>query len=97
MPATSPKVCWKLRDFENLMENWIFWRLNSESHRATEVKFGPTLRFKYCRWYIIAGLPISKTHTKNQFADQPEGLRHFRDHRWKALGKKNSDLSGRFL
>ena len=27
--------------------------------------------------YITAGLPISQTHTKNQFANKPEGLRHF--------------------
>ena len=32
--------------------------------------------------------------TKNQFAGRPEGLRHFRDHRWKALGKENSNLPG---
>ena len=44
-----------------------------------------------------AGLPISETHTKNQFRKQPEGLRQFRDHRWKALGEKNSGLSGQFL
>ena len=44
-----------------------------------------------------AGLLIRYTHTKNQFADEPEGLRHFRDHRWKALSKENSDLSGLFL
>ena len=31
-----------------------------------------------------AGLPISDTHTKNQFADEPEGLRHFR-----GLARKN--------
>ena len=29
---------------------------------------------------------------KNQFANEPEGLRQFRDHRWKALGKENPDL-----
>ena len=44
-----------------------------------------------------AGLPIMWTHTNNQFADEPEGLRHFRDHRWKALGEENSDLLGLFL
>ena len=41
--------------------------------------------------------PISETHTKNQFGKQPEGLRQFRDRRWKALGEKNSDLSSLFL
>ena len=46
---------------------------------------------------VTAGLPISDTHTKNQFANGPEGLRHFRDHRWKALGEENPDLSGPFL
>ena len=44
-----------------------------------------------------AGLPISETHTKNQFADKPEGLRQFRDHRWKALDEENSDLPGIFF
>ena len=44
-----------------------------------------------------AGIPISETHTKYQFCKQPEGLRPFRDHRWKALGEENSDLSGLFL
>ena len=46
---------------------------------------------------VTAGLPILWTHTNNQFANKPEGLRHFRDHRWKALGKENPDLSGPFL
>ena len=36
-----------------------------------------------------AGLPTSETHTKNQFASEPEGLRQFRDHRWKALDEEN--------
>ena len=35
--------------------------------------------------------------TKNKFADEPEGLRQFRYHRWKALGEENSDLPGIFL
>ena len=43
------------------------------------------------------GLPIRYPHTENQFADEPEGLRHFRDHCWKTLGKENSGLSGLFL
>ena len=47
--------------------------------------------------FITAGLPILWTHTNNQFGKQPEGLRHFRDHRWKALGEENSDLPGLFL
>ena len=42
-------------------------------------------------------IPISETHTKNQFANEPEGLRQFRDQRWKALGKDNSDLPGLFF
>ena len=41
-----------------------------------------------------AGLPIRYPHTKNQFADKPEGLRHFQDRHWKALGEENSDLPG---
>ena len=44
-----------------------------------------------------AGLLISDTHTKSQFSDEPEGLRHFQDHRWKALGEENPILSGPFL
>ena len=39
-----------------------------------------------------AGLDIQYEPTKNQFANEPEGLRHFRDHRWKALGEENPDL-----
>ena len=41
-----------------------------------------------------ARLPISETHTKNWFASEPERLRQFRDHGWKALGGENSDLPG---
>ena len=44
-----------------------------------------------------AGLPIRYQPTNNQFAGEPEGLRHFWDHHWKALGKENSDLPGLFL
>ena len=47
-------------------------------------------------WLTTAGLLI-RTHTENQFADELEGLRHFRDHHWKALGGENSDLSDLFL
>ena len=39
-----------------------------------------------------AGLLFLETHADNQFAKQPEGLRHFRDHHWKALGEENPDL-----
>ena len=46
---------------------------------------------------FTAGLLISDTHTKNQPANAPEGLRHFRDHRWKFLGEENPDVSGLFL
>ena len=41
---------------------------------------------------VTAGLTISRRHTKNQFADKPEGLQRFRDHHWKALGKYISYL-----
>ena len=34
---------------------------------------------------------------EKSFFKEPEGLRQFRDHRWKALGKKNSDLTGIFF
>ena len=46
-----------------------------------------------------AGLPISvsETHTKNQFANEPEGTRQFRDHHWKVLGEKSSDLPSIFF
>ena len=46
---------------------------------------------------FTAGLLISDEPTNNQFANEPEGLRHFRDHRWKALGEENPILSGLFL
>ena len=52
---------------------------------------------KIFTFLATAGLPILRTHTKNQFGKQPEGLRQFRDRRWKALGEENSDLSGHFL
>ena len=39
-----------------------------------------------------AGLDVQYEPTKNQFTDKPEGLRQFRDHRWKALGKENPNL-----
>ena len=44
-----------------------------------------------------AELLISDTHTNNQFANEPERLRHFRDNRWKALGEENPILSSPFL
>ena len=44
-----------------------------------------------------AGLLFLETHMDNQFAKKPEGLRQFREHRWKALGGENPDLSGLFL
>ena len=44
-----------------------------------------------------AELPIEETHTKNQFADETEGLRQFHEHRWKALGEENSDIPGIFF
>ena len=56
--------------------------------------------FEYITSYSpvhTAGLSISDTHTKNQFANEPEGLRHFRGYHWKALGKENPILSGPFL
>ena len=43
------------------------------------------------------GLLFLETHMNNQFANKPEGLRHFRDHCWKALDEENPDLSGPFL
>ena len=47
--------------------------------------------------YYTAGLPILWTHTNIQFANEPEGLRHFRDHYWKALDEENLIMSGPFL
>ena len=35
---------------------------------------------------------MNKTHTKNLFTSELEGLRQFQDHCWKALGEENSDL-----
>ena len=47
--------------------------------------------------YATAGLDVQYEPTKNQFFNEPEGLRHFRDHRWKALGEENPDLLGIFF
>ena len=55
------------------------------------------VKAKFWLGCCTAGLPISDTHTKNQFANEPEGLQQFRDHRWKGLGEENSDLSGLFF
>ena len=46
---------------------------------------------------VTAGLSIRYPPTNNQFANEPEGLRHFRDHRWKALDAENLILSELFL
>ena len=47
--------------------------------------------------WLTAGLLFLETHANNQFAKQPEGLRHFRDHRWKALGEENPNPPRRIL
>ena len=69
------------------------WHVGSES--------GSIVQYKQITIKAIiintAGLLISDTHKNNQFANEPEGLRHFRDHRWKALGEENPILSGFFL
>ena len=44
-----------------------------------------------------AGLNIRVMRMKNQIFNKPEGLRQFRDHRWKALCKENSDLPCTFF
>ena len=44
-----------------------------------------------------AGLLFLETHTNNQFAKELEGLRHFQDHRRKALDEENPILSCLFL
>ena len=46
---------------------------------------------------FTAGWDVQYEPTKNQFTDEPEKLRQFRDHRWKALGEENSDLLGLFF
>ena len=44
-------------------------------------------------WFSGYSLIVDQQHGhKNQFVSEPEVLRQFRDHRWKALGKENSDL-----
>ena len=48
------------------------------------------------RQHNTAGLELHYKHTKNLFADDSEGLRLFRDHRWKALGEEKPDLPGIF-
>ena len=54
--------------------------------------------FRQClKLLSTVGFLISEAHMKNQFAKESEGLRQFRDHRWKALGEENSYLLGLFL
>ena len=59
------------------------------------VRFVGNWEIKYTGEYSWIAFP-GDAH-KNQFGKQPEGLRRFRDHRWKALGEENSDLVGLFL
>ena len=59
--------------------------------------YGNHLAHAKVKKIATAGLPISDTYTKNPFSDKLKGLRQFRDHRWKSLGKENSDLSRLFL
>ena len=92
---TFSSVTWSVKKFtpshlanqsinQSLWLNYVLEQSNRENNRS--INSGST-----------AGLLISYTHTNNQFANEPEGLRHFRDHRWKALGEENPDLSGLFL
>ena len=43
-------------------------------------------------FYFTARLDVQYEPTKNQFVSEPEGLQHFRDHRWKALGEESPNL-----
>ena len=63
----------------------------------SDISSNPEVVSKIFKVVAIAGLLISETHRKNQFVNEPEGLRRFRDHRWKVLGEENSDLSGNFF
>ena len=49
------------------------------------------------RFFATAGLDVKSEPTKNIFAGKSEGLRQFRDHHWKALGKENPNLLGPVL
>ena len=46
---------------------------------------------------VTAGLDVEYKPAKNQFSNEPKGLQHFLDHRWKALGEENLNLLGLFL
>ena len=46
---------------------------------------------------FTVGLDAQYKPTENQFANEPKGLRRFRDHRWKSLGEETPDLPGIFF
>ena len=62
--------------------------------RWFQILYGSLLVTKISNFFMhyTAGLDIQYEPTKNQFTNETEGLRHFRDHRWKALDEENSDL-----
>ena len=82
---------WRLGGMSVNQLTMVGWNLFDSSPRKQKLKTIILAKI------TTAGLPISETHTNNQFADEPEEIRQFRDHRWKALGEKNSDLSGLFF
>ena len=47
-----------------------------------------------CTLWLQLDWASASEPTKKYFASEPEGLRQFRDHRWKLLGEENSDLPG---
>ena len=73
-----------------LKQNIIFFNFFESSIQQTRYTLVTRVR-------VTAGLDVQYELTKNQFANEPEGLRQFQDHRWKALGKENQDLLGLFL
>ena len=67
-----------------------FWRTKDPRHlhflkqgqqRMTGLQDGRT-----------AGLDVQYKPTKKQFTNEPEGIRPFQGHQWKALGEKNLNL-----
>ena len=80
----------------------ILW-LKHVMHSQTKCQTGSIHTSRYyfdlCAVYFALNSPLHLSWigrpiraNKNQFANESKGLRQFRDHRWKALGKEDPNL-----
>ena len=65
---------------------------NSQVHYLSEKRKMPRKLVKGGEQLLQLDWTSNTSRQKNQFANEPEGLRHFQDHRWKALVEENPDL-----